>query len=79
MLSTVRIGMVGAGAVAARHVRTLLAMEGVEVAAVAVDGDHGGPRPVHPEGGRRPAHSSGARPVRSSVRWSIPSASAAGL
>jgi predicted dehydrogenase len=35
MLSTVRIGMVGAGAVAARHVRTLLAMEGVEVAAVA--------------------------------------------
>jgi predicted dehydrogenase len=35
MLSTVRIGMVGAGAVAARHVRTLLAMDGVEVAAVA--------------------------------------------
>ncbi|HEV2824368.1 MAG TPA: Gfo/Idh/MocA family oxidoreductase, partial [Actinomycetota bacterium] len=35
MLSTVRIGMVGAGAVAARHVRTLLVMEGVEVAAVA--------------------------------------------
>jgi predicted dehydrogenase len=31
----VRIGMVGAGAVAARHVRTLLAMDGVEVAAVA--------------------------------------------
>jgi len=35
MLERVRIGMVGAGAVAARHVRTLLAMEGVEVAAVA--------------------------------------------
>jgi predicted dehydrogenase len=35
MPSTVRIGMVGAGAVAARHVRTLLAMDGVEVAAVA--------------------------------------------
>ena len=35
MLETVRIGMVGAGAVAARHVRTLLAMDGVEVAAVA--------------------------------------------
>jgi myo-inositol 2-dehydrogenase/D-chiro-inositol 1-dehydrogenase len=35
MLSTVRIGVVGAGAVAARHVRTLLAMDGVEVAAVA--------------------------------------------
>jgi predicted dehydrogenase len=35
MLSNVRIGMVGAGAVAARHVRTLLAMDGVEVAAVA--------------------------------------------
>jgi len=35
MLPTVRIGMVGAGAVAARHVRTLLAMEGVEVAGVA--------------------------------------------
>jgi predicted dehydrogenase len=35
MLSTVRIGMVGAGAVAARHLRTLQAMEGVEVAAVA--------------------------------------------
>jgi myo-inositol 2-dehydrogenase/D-chiro-inositol 1-dehydrogenase len=35
MLPTVRIGMVGAGAVAARHVRTLLAMDGVEVAAVA--------------------------------------------
>ncbi|HZA84856.1 MAG TPA: Gfo/Idh/MocA family oxidoreductase [Actinomycetes bacterium] len=30
-----RIGMVGAGAVAARHVRTLLAMDGVEVAGVA--------------------------------------------
>ena len=35
MLTTVRIGMVGAGAVAARHVRTLLAMDGVEVAGVA--------------------------------------------
>jgi predicted dehydrogenase len=35
MLSTVRIGMVGAGGVAARHVRALLAMDGVEVAAVA--------------------------------------------
>jgi predicted dehydrogenase len=35
MLATVRIGMVGAGAVAARHLRTLQAMEGVEVAAVA--------------------------------------------
>src|SRR5918992_2253266 len=35
MLATVRIGMVGAGAVAARHLRTLLAMDGVEVAAVA--------------------------------------------
>jgi myo-inositol 2-dehydrogenase/D-chiro-inositol 1-dehydrogenase len=35
MLSTVRIGMVGAGAVAARHLRTLLAMEGVRVAGVA--------------------------------------------
>jgi predicted dehydrogenase len=35
MLSTVRIGMVGAGAVAARHLRTLLAMDGTEVAAVA--------------------------------------------
>lgn len=35
MQSKVRIGMVGAGAVAARHVRTLLAMDGVEVAAVA--------------------------------------------
>jgi predicted dehydrogenase len=35
MLPTVRIGMVGAGAVAARHVRTLLAMDGVEVAGVA--------------------------------------------
>jgi predicted dehydrogenase len=35
MVSTVRIGMVGAGAVAARHVRTLLAMDGVELAAVA--------------------------------------------
>jgi myo-inositol 2-dehydrogenase / D-chiro-inositol 1-dehydrogenase len=35
MLETVRIGMVGAGAVAARHVRALLAMDGVEVAGVA--------------------------------------------
>jgi predicted dehydrogenase len=35
MVSTVRIGIVGAGAVAARHLRTLLAMDGVEVAAVA--------------------------------------------
>jgi predicted dehydrogenase len=35
MLSTVRIGMVGAGAVAARHLRTLLAMDDVEVAGVA--------------------------------------------
>jgi myo-inositol 2-dehydrogenase / D-chiro-inositol 1-dehydrogenase len=35
MPSTVRIGMVGAGSVAARHVRTLLAMDGVEVAGVA--------------------------------------------
>jgi predicted dehydrogenase len=35
MTSTVRIGMVGAGAVAARHLRALLAMDGVEVAAVA--------------------------------------------
>jgi predicted dehydrogenase len=35
MPERVRIGMVGAGAVAARHVRTLLAMDGVEVAAVA--------------------------------------------
>jgi predicted dehydrogenase len=35
MLERVRVGMVGAGAVAARHVRTLLAMDGVEVAAVA--------------------------------------------
>jgi myo-inositol 2-dehydrogenase/D-chiro-inositol 1-dehydrogenase len=35
VLTTVRIGMVGAGAVAARHVRTLLAMDGVEVAGVA--------------------------------------------
>jgi hypothetical protein len=35
MVSTVRIGMVGAGAVAARHLRALLAMDGVEVAAVA--------------------------------------------
>src|SRR5215217_1304707 len=35
MMSTVRIGMVGAGAVAARHLRSLLAMDGVEVAAVA--------------------------------------------
>jgi predicted dehydrogenase len=31
----VRVGVVGAGAVATRHVRTLLAMEGVRVAAVA--------------------------------------------
>jgi myo-inositol 2-dehydrogenase / D-chiro-inositol 1-dehydrogenase len=35
MLTSVRIGMVGAGAVAARHVRTLLALDGVEVAGVA--------------------------------------------
>jgi myo-inositol 2-dehydrogenase / D-chiro-inositol 1-dehydrogenase len=35
MPSAVRIGMVGAGAVAARHVRTLLAMDAVEVAGVA--------------------------------------------
>jgi predicted dehydrogenase len=35
MPTKVRIGMVGAGAVAARHVRTLLAMDGVEVAGVA--------------------------------------------
>ena len=35
MLSTVRIGMVGAGAVAACHVRVLLAMDGVELAAGA--------------------------------------------
>jgi predicted dehydrogenase len=35
MLPTVRIGVVGAGAVAARHLRTLLAMDGVEVAGVA--------------------------------------------
>jgi myo-inositol 2-dehydrogenase / D-chiro-inositol 1-dehydrogenase len=35
MPSTVRVGMVGAGAVAARHVRTLLAMDGVELAGVA--------------------------------------------
>jgi predicted dehydrogenase len=35
MPSTVRIGMVGAGAVATRHVRTLLALDGVSVAAVA--------------------------------------------
>jgi myo-inositol 2-dehydrogenase / D-chiro-inositol 1-dehydrogenase len=35
MLPKVRIGMVGAGAVAARHVRTLLAMDGVELAGVA--------------------------------------------
>jgi myo-inositol 2-dehydrogenase/D-chiro-inositol 1-dehydrogenase len=35
MLSTVRIGMVGAGAVAARHLRTLQAMEGVRVVGVA--------------------------------------------
>jgi myo-inositol 2-dehydrogenase/D-chiro-inositol 1-dehydrogenase len=32
---TVNVGVVGAGAVATRHVRTLLAMEGVRVAAVA--------------------------------------------
>jgi predicted dehydrogenase len=32
---TVNVGMVGAGTVATRHVRTLLAMEGVRVAAVA--------------------------------------------
>jgi predicted dehydrogenase len=32
---TVRLGVVGAGAVATRHVRTLLAMDGVRVAAVA--------------------------------------------
>jgi predicted dehydrogenase len=35
MLTRVRIGMVGAGAVAARHLRTLLATDGVEVAGVA--------------------------------------------
>jgi predicted dehydrogenase len=35
MLTRVRVGMVGAGAVAARHLRTLLAMDGVEVAGVA--------------------------------------------
>jgi predicted dehydrogenase len=35
MLTRVRIGMVGAGAVAARHLRTLQAMDGVEVAGVA--------------------------------------------
>src|SRR4030095_3131914 len=35
MPERVRIGMVGAGAVAARPVRTLLAMDGVEVPAVA--------------------------------------------
>jgi myo-inositol 2-dehydrogenase / D-chiro-inositol 1-dehydrogenase len=35
MATTVRIGMVGAGAVAARHARTLLAMDGVEVAGIA--------------------------------------------
>jgi myo-inositol 2-dehydrogenase / D-chiro-inositol 1-dehydrogenase len=35
MLATVRIGMVGAGAVAARHLRALLAMEGVRVVGVA--------------------------------------------
>jgi predicted dehydrogenase len=35
MTTTVRIGMVGAGAVAARHARTLLAMDGVEVAGIA--------------------------------------------
>jgi predicted dehydrogenase len=35
MATSARIGMVGAGAVAARHARTLLAMDGVEVAGVA--------------------------------------------
>jgi predicted dehydrogenase len=35
MTTRVRIGMVGAGAVAARHARTLSAMDGVEVAGVA--------------------------------------------
>jgi predicted dehydrogenase len=35
MRATVRIGMAGAGAVAARHARTLLAMDRVEVAGVA--------------------------------------------
>jgi myo-inositol 2-dehydrogenase / D-chiro-inositol 1-dehydrogenase len=35
MATRVRIGMVGAGAVAARHARTLLAMDGVEVGGVA--------------------------------------------
>jgi predicted dehydrogenase len=35
MATRVRIGMVGAGAVAARHARTLLAMDGVEVAGIA--------------------------------------------
>jgi predicted dehydrogenase len=35
MPSMVRIGMVGAGAVATRHVRTLLAMDGVRVVGVA--------------------------------------------
>jgi predicted dehydrogenase len=35
MLTRVRIGMVGAGAVAARHLRTLQAMDGVELAGVA--------------------------------------------
>jgi predicted dehydrogenase len=35
MPSTVSIGMVGAGAVAARHVQTLLAMDGVRVVGVA--------------------------------------------
>jgi predicted dehydrogenase len=35
MTTRVRIGMVGAGAVAARHVRTLLGMDGAELAGVA--------------------------------------------
>jgi predicted dehydrogenase len=35
MQAKARIGMIGAGAVAARHVRALLAMDGVEVAGVA--------------------------------------------
>jgi myo-inositol 2-dehydrogenase / D-chiro-inositol 1-dehydrogenase len=35
MRTGVRVGMVGAGAVAARHLRTLAAMDGVEVAGVA--------------------------------------------
>jgi hypothetical protein len=34
-LAAVRVGMIGAGAVATRHVQTLLAMPGVRVAAVA--------------------------------------------